>query len=140
MKLTLNRTHKLELVTLGELLLDGEHECFTLEDPIRQTKVYGDTCIWPGTYTVTINFSPRFKKDMMRVLDVQGFEGILIHSGNGPEDTKGCILVGDLISGERIAPGTSRTALVRLFSKVLTSLGKGEPVQLIINNPKEVES
>ena len=38
--------------------------------------------------------SPKFRKVLPRILNVKGFEGILIHPGNIPEHTHGCVLVG----------------------------------------------
>lgn len=35
--------------TVGKLYVDGEYECFTLEDPVRETKIYGQTAIPYGT-------------------------------------------------------------------------------------------
>ena len=75
------------------------YHCFTLEDPYHEDKVYGDTRIPEGVYTVTLNYSNRFKKILPNILAVPGFEGIRIHGGNTKEDTHGCILVGEHSNG-----------------------------------------
>ena len=44
---------------------------------------------------ITVNRSPRFGRDLPRLLNVPHFDGILIHRGNTGKDTSGCILVGE---------------------------------------------
>jgi hypothetical protein len=80
--------------TIGRLSIDDEFICFTLEDTCRREKVNGKTAIPSGNYEVTVDWSERFGKYMPHVLDVPGFNGIRIHSGNTDIDTLGCILVG----------------------------------------------
>ena len=94
MKLTLKRIFKGEKYTIGKLYIDGEYFCETLEDAIRDVKVYGETAIPSGTYKVTITLSPRFRRWLPLLHDVPNFEGVRIHRGNTAEDTHGCILVG----------------------------------------------
>lgn len=81
--------------TIGKLYIDGKYFCDTLEDAVRKgPKVMHETAIPAGTYEVILNMSPRFKKVLPRLLNVPGFDGILIHAGNTSKDTSGCILVG----------------------------------------------
>ena len=94
-RLVLDRIFKGPNYTIGKLYIDGEYFCDTLEDTVRDKKIPNKTAIPAGTYKVIVNTSPRFKRLLPRLLDVPGFEGILIHRGNTPEDTSGCILVGE---------------------------------------------
>src|SRR5689334_1352299 len=77
--------------TIGSLYIDGEFECFTLEDTVRAPgiKIAGATAIPSGTYEVTIDLSARFGRMMPHVLDVPMFKGIRIHPGNTAKDTEG---------------------------------------------------
>jgi hypothetical protein len=99
--ITIERRDFTDLSTIGELCIDGDFFCFTLEDTCRSSgiKIHGKTAIPQGRYRVIIDMSPRFKRLMPHVLEVNseevnGFEGIRIHKGNSDQDTEGCILLG----------------------------------------------
>lgn len=95
MELTLIRHAFKPTYTIGKLYIDGKYFCDTLEDVVRKgPKVMHETAIPAGTYEVILNVSPRFGKVLPRLLNVPGFDGILIHAGNTSKDTSGCILVG----------------------------------------------
>jgi len=116
MLITIKRLHKTEISTIGELLIDGVFECFTLEDTEREVKIKGETAIKEGKYKVIINKSNRFKRLLPLLLNVPEFEGVRIHSGNTNHDTEGCILVGQTKSKNFI--GKSRKAFDALFKKM----------------------
>ena len=71
--------------TLGvfQILVDGKEvsKFWSLEDPVRDTKVWGDTAIPKGAYKVTASLSSRFKRVLPEVHSVQGFQGVRIHGG-----------------------------------------------------------
>jgi len=94
MILELQRKWFTDKSTIGELLINDEYECVTLEDPERDEKIPGITAIPRGFYPVIITYSNRFQKRMPLLKDVPNFTGIRIHTGNKAEDTEGCILVG----------------------------------------------
>lgn len=118
MRLKLVRKYRLNTYTIGKLYIDDVYFCDTLEDKdrgltsdmslgdIQKAKVKGATCIPYGQYKVTLGVksakysNPRYKYAqiangyMPRLLNVKGFDGILIHAGNTDKDTEGCILVG----------------------------------------------
>ena len=100
MKLTLIRKYKKEDYTIGHLYIDGKLFCDVLEDRVRELntledKVYGKTAIPEGVYQVKLTYSPRFKKILPEILNVQFFSGIRIHAGNTADDSEGCLLVGE---------------------------------------------
>lgn len=69
---------------------------YSCEDVDRRdaAKVKGQTAIPVGTYAVHLYDSPKHGKDTPELLNVPGFAHIQIHSGNGPQDTEGCLLLG----------------------------------------------
>jgi hypothetical protein len=46
-------------------------------------------------YRMTVNVSPSKQRLLPRLLNVPGFDGILIHRGNTENDSSGCIIVGE---------------------------------------------
>ena len=128
MKLELIRNTRSSESTIGDLLIDGQFFCYALEDfdrglnssmnlaEITQKKVYAKTAIPKGTYKVVITFSPRFKQYMPLLLNVKGFQGIRIHSGNTAAHTEGCLIVGMTKSTNFV--GQSKIAYSRLMAKL----------------------
>lgn len=151
MQLYLKRKTLGSFSTVGELWLNGGIECFTVEDVVRKDpdpttpqnegKVMHRTAIPAGTYEVIVNKSPKFKKRYPRLLNVPGFTGILIHSGNTSEDTSGCIIVGEQIFGGAIVGGTSTSAFKRLLAKLEAAQAKGDKIHITITDefPQEVK-
>lgn len=141
MRLRLERKYFKEDYTIGNLYVDGKYFSDTLEDKNRdlnkngrfdngETKVYGQTCIPFGTYRIIVNMSPKFGRELPRLLDVPHFEGILIHRGNTPENTLGCILVGEnKVKGKVINSTPYEERLVRMMKEALS---RGEDITIEI--------
>ena len=122
--------------TISEVFIDGsaERECFFLEDKdrglsqemdldeIKKLKVYGETAIPKGRYEIVISYSARFKKKLPLLLNVKGYEGIRIHTGNYAEHTHGCLLPGENATKDAVTQST--IAFNYLFEKIETALNK----------------
>ena len=146
MNLELKRIFKGKDYTIGRLFIDGKYFCDTLEDPVRQLdsikdKIYSKTAIPTGKYKVSMSIvSPKYsiRKSynwcggrLPRLLDVPFFEGILIHSGNTPDHTAGCILVGEnKIKGQVI---NSMNTLKNLWVKLNVADEIGEEIWIDIS-------
>ena len=134
MKLELERTKKTKDCTIGELCVDGRWECYTIEDVVRDNgvKVYGQTAIPAGTYDVDITFSNRFQKPLPLLLNVPGFEGVRIHTGNTALDTEGCIIVGRTVSS-LTSVGESKLAFEHLFPQLQAAKLRGEKITIVVS-------
>lgn len=151
MKLTIKRTITRNSYTLGKLYVDGVYFCDTLEDKdrgltqnmsteqIKSIKVPGETAIPKGTYRVTLDvISPKFSKypfymqtcggKLPRLIDVKGYEGVLIHVADGPKRdslVQGCIGIGNLSAEEYLMNG--KKVFAELYNKM-----KGNNIELEI--------
>jgi len=142
MDLLLLRDRYSPVDTTGELIdrTGGKRDliCYVLEDQVREgPKVYGRTAIPAGSYRIQITRSPRFARDLPLLLDVPGFSGIRIHTGNSHEDTEGCLLPGlDRVwmpnGSQRVT--RSRDAFGRLQLRIQGALARGETVTIQIVN------
>ena len=118
---------------------------YTLEDEYRSEKVFGETRIPDGTYKLGLRkvggyhakYSKRFPHihiGMLHVLDVPGFEYILIHCGNTDEHTAGCLLVGDSQENNQITKdgfiGKSTQAYKRIYPRIAEAIECGEEVTI----------
>lgn len=131
MNLTLDRCWLDAKRTVGKLLIDEVFQCFTLEDRYRpppEPKVPGQTCIPVGRYEVKLTYSPRFQIVMPLLLEVPGFAGVRIHTGNDERDTEGCIIVGQERQPDRVLH--SRQAYSALFLRLAAAQTRGEPILL----------
>lgn len=119
MKLFLKRDYFSLSAVGGVLYVDGVRCCDTLEPAIIEGYGKG-SCIKPGTYSIDYHYSPKFRKYMLTLCGVKGRSGILIHSGNTPKDSAGCILVGVRFDKENLS--SSRTTLYCLLERVFAAM------------------
>lgn len=144
--LRLHRMDRYADCTMGTLYAfytetqDDEFLCCTLEDfcrdtfncqsaaEVRNNKVQDQTCIPFGAYKVDFQYSPKYKRKMLTVHNVPGFDGIRIHSGNTAKDSSGCILLG--MSRSRNTVLESRKA-VTMVENLVKERGNGEAILLI---------
>ena len=152
MKLKLDRRFKGTAYTIGSLYINDEYFCDTIEDidrgimqstsldEIKKIKVQHQTAIPRGKYDITLKVqSPKYSKRsqynfckgyLPRLLNVPGFEGILIHIGNKPEDSSGCILVGEnKVKGQVI---NSTATFKKLYEKLKEASDNNEKITIEI--------
>lgn len=117
MKLFLKRIAKKKEYTIGKLYIDNVYFCDTIEDTdrgldqsmteqqVRSIKIPGKTAIPTGTYKINMDIvsskfgsKPFYKQTcngkLPRLMEVIGYQGVLIHAGNTQRDSAGCLLVG----------------------------------------------
>lgn len=108
---------------MGELSIDGEKFCWTLELPL------GDggpgSAIPYGTYKVEVYPSPKFGRLMPLLMDIPGRSNIEMHWGNTPENTDGCILLGNTMPGQNFI-GNSRQTFDDFWALAQGPIERGE--------------
>ena len=118
--------------TVGELFLNGERICDTLENSWQDNQ-RNVSCIPEGVYPVRLRL-PRESatRDYLHLLvqEVPNRDFILVHRGNFPSQTQGCLLVG--LGTEQDVVHNSVLAMDLLIKEIL-NLG-GENINLIIKN------
>ena len=153
MELVVDRKWKKQSYTISNLIINGEVFCQVLEDAdrgldssmdlykIMELKKPSITAIPRGTYKVTLDvYSPKFGNrafykevcngKVPRLLNVKGFDGILIHAGNTNADTSGCLLVGqNKIKGQVI---NSQATFRELYKLLKDKHDKGEDITIKI--------
>lgn len=120
--------------TIGKMYIDEVETCYTLEDVVREEKIYGETAIPAGRYRVVVTFSNRFQRDLPLLVDVPNFTGIRIHPGNTAADTHGCLLVGVGVSPHGDSIYGSRTAFVMVFQQIRDAIQRGEEVWIEVKD------
>lgn len=123
MKLSLVREFFGDTCTVGKLYADDVFICYTLEDkyreidgkPVSEWKVKNETAIPKGNYEVRITFSNRFQCKLPQLINVPGYEGVRIHTGNSSSNTEGCILVGMTWDGKSDWIASSKVAFSKLM-------------------------
>lgn len=153
MKLLLKRSFKGDTYTIGKLYIDGKYFSNTLEDKdrglsqnmpldeINKLKVYGETAIPTGTYKIAMNIvSPSFRAKeyyrrfcdgkLPRLMNVPGYNGILIHPLNTASESLGCIGVG--INSQKGRITNSREYFERLYGMMRESASKGQEITITI--------
>ena len=142
MKLELKRIALKLNYTIGKLFINGTYYCDTIEDKVIDlnkngkfddgvTKVMNQTAIPYGTFKVVVNHSPKFKRELPRLLDVPYFEGILIHNGSDQNSSSGCIIVGE---NKTVGKVTNSTFYMNnLTARIKDAQNKGETTTITIS-------
>lgn len=142
MELQLQRRFFAPGYTIGTLSINGVRFCDTLEDKNRdlnkngdlnepdEGKVYSETAIPFGVYPIITSVSPKFGRELPRLLNVPHFDGVLIHRGNTAADSAGCILVGENKMKGKVINSTPYE--VELTKIIKAAIASGEKVIISI--------
>ena len=130
--ITLRRKIATGAFTLG-VLATGSGVYYSVEDTVRpltnctQTtcvgKIDGKTAIPAGRYEIRDTYSPRFKRNMLELVGVPGYQGIRFHSGATADDTEGCLILG--LGQTANGVKDSRVAMARFNTETRAALAKG---------------
>lgn len=120
----------LGILTMGTVSL---HQYNSVEDTVRKLsnctqttctgKIAGKTAIPAGRYEIRDTYSPRFKRHVLELVGVPGFQGVRIHSGNTADDSAGCLILG--LKGTEIGVAESHAAMELFNADVRRALAKG---------------
>lgn len=139
---TILRKYRKETYTIGQLYVNGEFLCNTVEDrdrglnnnmsasAILKIKVANETAIPTGTYVLVVSESQKFGRDLIEVRGVPGFTGIRIHKGSNASHSSGCIIPG--INSIKGGVTDSQKYEEKLTKMVKAAMAKNEECYLTI--------
>ncbi len=158
MKISHIRSFLGEKYTISHIYVDGKYFCDAIEDKdrgltsemteaeIRKIKVYAQTAIPYGKYKVTIDIvSPKMsqravynpiKGKVPRLLDVKGFDGILVHIGTTEKSSAGCVIVGKNTIKGRVTD--SNKVFFSLYALMQKAKAKGESITWEITKKQKI--
>lgn len=154
MKIHVIRDKVTDKYSFGTLYVNDKLFCNTIEDTdrgitkdtplseIKKIKVKDETAIPTGIYELTLKvISPKYSKVafykevcngyLPRILDVPGFDGILIHSGNLASDSSGCVICG-VDNGTQSGVIKSKDTFKDLYKVLKAASDKGEKIEIEI--------
>lgn len=118
------KDYTISRVTLKDYKLNN-YTFYAIEPPVHYLKAVKPYAIPCGTYKLLYTWSHRLKKNTWQVMNVPGFEGIRVHSGNYAKDTLGCLILGTKENKDHVE--NSRVA-VDMFNDILSKLK--EPITI----------
>jgi len=126
-ELTLLRLNKSQTEpTQGVVFYNGIARWVTLELPWLDDRP-AVSCIPEGVYELEHWSSPKHP-DAFEVKAVPGRADILIHTGNVPSDTKGCIIIGKCYLSDKAGVAQSHLAM----DELLAALSYDQSIKLTI--------
>ena len=141
MKVDVVRRYNNSRYCIGDLYVDGVWISNTLEDTdrgfnqhmsekyIRQNKVN-------GKFSKKLYYRNFCGGKLPRLLNVRGFDGVLIHIGNTEADTEGCILTGyNKVKGMVV---NSKDAFEKLYKILQEAVNRDENIILSITRTYKV--
>lgn len=125
---------------ISKIYLNNKQVCVGLENPVRpQQKIAGITAIPAGTYELKLRrfggfhkkYSKLFKqyhKGMLEITKVPNFTDVLIHIGNFPKDTDGCLLIGEYAVLDKNTPAIydSKNSYFYFYQKIMPLVESGQ--------------
>lgn len=142
LNLKLERKWKKEKYTIGNLYVNGVFFSNVLEDTVRglrqdmtpeeikKIKIHGQTAIPSGRYEIRVTLSARFRRQLPILLNVPGYAGVRIHSGNTDANTEGCLLPG---KNDRVGQvSNSRATMAALQKQIEEAIYQNSKVYIEI--------
>lgn len=132
--------------TQGELWLNGERICYTLENrpPLEPgIKEPGRSRIPAGTWPLSLRYEGGFHQkytarwpwhEAMVEIKLPGWQYVLFHIGNYHTDTAGCVLVGSSLGRHEtkgLAVWASSDAYARVYPALLAFAADGGALTLV---------
>jgi hypothetical protein len=128
--ITLERSIFTDLSTIGDIFVDGDIFCKSLELSCRKKNSEGYLAIPAGKYELTLSSEPiselekKFGYSLPLVNNVPGRSGIRIHPANYPSQVKGCIVPGMRVQEDAIFD--SKKAFDLLIGEIKKRLKSGK--------------